>query len=85
VEIDIKAGTQAADVISIKDRGITRLRGNGRGDLRVGIHVVTPTKLSAKEREVIENFARGRKQPEPALAQFHQGLFSKLRDRFFSV
>jgi molecular chaperone DnaJ len=85
VEIEIKAGTQAADVISVKDRGITRLRGNGRGDLRVGIHVVTPTKLSTKEREVIEAFARGRKQPPPALAQFHQGMFSKLRDRFFSA
>jgi molecular chaperone DnaJ len=85
VEIEIKSGTQSADVISVKDRGITRLRGNGRGDLRVGIHVVTPTKLSSKEREVIEAFARGRKQSPPALAQFHQGIFSKLRDRFFSA
>jgi molecular chaperone DnaJ len=85
VSIDIKPGTQGADVVTVKDRGITRLRGNGRGDLRVGVHVVTPTKLSAKEREAIEAFARGRKQPAPELAAFHQGIFSKLRDRFFSA
>jgi molecular chaperone DnaJ len=85
VAIEIKPGTQGADVITVKDRGISRLRSNGRGDLRVGVHVVTPVKLSGKERELIEAFARGRKQPEPALAAFHQGIFAKLRDRFFSA
>lgn len=82
VLVDIKPGTQSAEVITIKDRGITHLRGQGRGDLRIGIQVVTPSKLSAKEKALIEQLAAARKQPEPQFAHFQQGLFTKLRDRF---
>lgn len=48
VTVDIKPGTQGSEVVTVKDRGITRLRGNGRGDLKVGIHIVTPTKLKSE-------------------------------------
>ncbi len=85
VDIEIKPGTQGSEVITIPNRGITRLRGNGRGDLRVGVHVLTPTKLSSKEKDLIASFAKGRKQSEPKLVQFQQGMFSKLRDRFFNA
>lgn len=84
VTLEIKPGTQGSEVLVVKDRGITRLRGGGRGDLKVGIHIVTPTKLNAKEKQLIESFASGRKQAEPQLATFQQGIFSKLRDKFFS-
>jgi len=46
------------------------------------VHVVTPTRLDAKERALIEEFAKRTKAPAPHLAEFHQGLFAKLRDRF---
>jgi molecular chaperone DnaJ len=69
-------------VLTIKDRGITKLRGSGRGDLKVGIHVVTPSKLDHKERDLIEQFAARYAAPAPALSQYQQGLFAKLRDRF---
>ena len=82
VAVDIKPGTQSAEVITLKDRGVTRLRGNGRGDLRIGVQVVTPTKLDHKERELIEQFAARHKVPTPSLSHFQQGLFAKLRDRF---
>jgi molecular chaperone DnaJ len=82
VDVEVRAGVQSGEVITVKGRGITKLRGSGRGDLRIGIQVVTPTKLDHKERDLIEKFARGRKQHGPQLAHFHQGLFSKLRDRF---
>jgi molecular chaperone DnaJ len=84
IEVEIKPGTQSADVITVKDRGITRLRGTGRGDLKIGVQVVTPTKLSHKERELIEKFASGRRSPAPELSHFQQGLFGKLRDRFLN-
>ena len=82
VDLEVRPGVQSGDVLTIKGRGITPLRGNQRGDLRVGVHVVTPTKLDAKERGLIEEFAKRTKAPAPHLAEFHQGLFSKLRDRF---
>ena len=85
IRLELKAGVQSADIITVKDRGITHLRGAGRGDLRVGIQVVTPTKLDHKERELIKKFAATHRQQEPALARFQQGLFAKLRDRFLNV
>jgi molecular chaperone DnaJ len=84
IEVEIRPGTQSADIITVKDRGITRLRGTGRGDLKIGVQVVTPTKLSHKERELIEKFASGRRSPAPELSHFQQGLFGKLRDRFLN-
>ena len=42
VELEMRPGVQAGDVLTIKGRGITPLRGTQRGDLRVGVHVVTP-------------------------------------------
>ena len=57
VEVELKPGTQSAEVITIKDRGVTQLRGSGRGDLKIGVQVVTPTKLDHKERELIKQFA----------------------------
>ncbi|GLU90201.1 molecular chaperone DnaJ [Agromyces sp. NBRC 114283] len=82
VELELKPGLQSGEVLTVKDRGVTRLRGNGRGDLRIGVHVLTPTKLSGKERELIEKLAASRKQKAPELSHFQQGLFAKLRDRF---
>ena len=82
VSVEIKPGTQSAEIITIKDRGVTRLRGNGRGDLKIGVQVVTPTKLNAKEQALIAQLAAARKQPAPHFAHFQQGLFAKLRDRF---
>lgn len=85
VTLEVKPGTQSADILSIKDRGITHLRGSGRGDLRVGIQVVTPTKLGHKEKQLIGQFAASHPPQQPALARFQQGIFAKLRDRFLNL
>ncbi|WP_424980860.1 molecular chaperone DnaJ [Microbacterium sp. S308A+] len=82
VDLEIRPGVQSGDVLTIKGRGITPLRGSQRGDLRVGVQVVTPTRIDGKQRALIEDFAKRAKAPAPKLAEFHQGLFSKLRDRF---
>jgi molecular chaperone DnaJ len=85
IDIELKPGTQSAEILTIKGRGVSRLRGSGRGDLRVGVQVVTPSKLDRKERELIEQFARIHKPDAPTLAHFQQGLFAKLRDRFMGA
>src|SRR3546814_12189094 len=50
VELEVRPGVQSGDVLTIKGRGITPLRGTQRGDLRVGVNVVTPTRPDGKER-----------------------------------
>ena len=85
VEVEIKPGTQSAEVITIKDRGVTRLRGAGRGDLKIGVQVVTPARLNTKETDLMKQFAASRKSREPHFANFQQGLFTKLRERFLGI
>lgn len=83
VSVDIKPGTTGGDIITVKDRGITHLRGSGRGDLKLGVHLIVPSKLSNSERELLEKFKSAHKAPEPQLATFQQGLFARLRDKLF--
>jgi molecular chaperone DnaJ len=83
--IEVKPGTQSADIISVKDRGVTRLRGGGRGDLKVGIQVVTPSRLNSSETELLKQFAAKRPPVPPEFSKFQQGLFAKLRDRFLNL
>jgi len=85
IELDIKPGTQSAEILTLTGRGITKLRGQGRGDLKIGVQVITPTKLNAREQQLLTEFAGSYKAKKPHLAQFQQGLFAKLRDRFLHV
>lgn len=83
VELEIEPGTSSGDIITVKGRGITHLRSDKRGDLKIAVQVLMPNKLSGKERTLIEQFAAMHKAPAPKLSNFQQGMFSKLRDRFF--
>jgi molecular chaperone DnaJ len=82
VTVPIEAGTQSGDVYVVKDHGVTKLRGRGRGDLRVAFSVEIPTKLSAKDRRLLEQVRDHRQDEAPRFVRFQQGLFAKLRDRF---
>lgn len=85
VSFDLKPGVQSGDVHVVKARGITHLRGSGRGDMKFGVQVATPQKLSKAESSLIDEFANLRPANLPHLAEHRQGLFAKLRDRFFGA
>jgi molecular chaperone DnaJ len=57
-KLKIPAGTQPGKVISLKGKGIPRLRSNGRGDQLVVINVEVPTRLTAEQRELFEKLAK---------------------------
>jgi molecular chaperone DnaJ len=58
VEVHVPAGTQSNSMFRVRGRGMPVVRGSGRGDLYVSVHVMVPTKLSRREREVLEEFAQ---------------------------
>jgi molecular chaperone DnaJ len=58
--LEIPAGTQSTAMFRLRDRGVARRRGRGRGDLVVRAHVVTPSKLSKKEKELLRQLAAER-------------------------
>ncbi len=83
VELEVPAGVQSGDIITIRGRGIQALRSTARGDLRVAVQVVTPTKLAGREKDLVRQLAALRKDEPPLLGEFQQGFFGKIRDRFF--
>ena len=57
-KLEIPAGTQSGTVLTVKDKGIPHLRGHGKGDLKVRLTVVTPKKLSDKQRQLLLDFSK---------------------------
>ncbi|CAN5788180.1 molecular chaperone DnaJ [soil metagenome] len=57
-EIDIKPGTQPGSEIRLRGRGVPHLRRQGmRGDVHVLVDVRVPNRLSARQRELLEQLA----------------------------
>jgi len=56
--VAIAAGTQSGMTFRVRGKGMPTVRGSSRGDLLATVHVVVPQKLSRKERELLEEFAR---------------------------
>ncbi|MFN8544321.1 MAG: molecular chaperone DnaJ [Candidatus Binatia bacterium] len=57
-KVKIPAGTQSGQVFRLKGKGIPDLGGYGRGDEIIRVMVETPRKLSARQRELVQEFAR---------------------------
>lgn len=57
VKLTIPAGTQGGTTFRVRGKGFPRLRGYGRGDQHVKIRVVTPTRLTKEQKEMLKAFA----------------------------
>ncbi|HSQ00853.1 MAG TPA: molecular chaperone DnaJ [Candidatus Dormibacteraeota bacterium] len=79
VKMKIPAGTQSGNVFRLKGKGVPDLRGYGHGDALVRVVVETPRKLTAKQRELLEEFARlGGEEVHP----ISKGFFDKVKEMF---
>lgn len=58
----IPAGTQSGTDFKLPGHGVPSLRGTGRGAHIVTIHVQTPTKLTKKQKELLQEFYAGSKK-----------------------
>jgi molecular chaperone DnaJ len=85
VRLDIEPGTQTGAVRALRGRGMPRLRStgrvDGRGDLFVHLVVTTPTKLDARQTELLRELAalRGEEAPDLAVNGRGGGLWDRLR------
>jgi molecular chaperone DnaJ len=80
-EIEVPAGTQSGREIRLRGRGVPRLRGSGRGDQHVIVNVVVPSKLSKRERELLEELGE---ITGPAVAPRNEpSILERLRDSLF--
>jgi molecular chaperone DnaJ len=51
--LQVPAGTQPGEVLTVRALGMPSLRSGRRGDLRVVVNVVIPRRLSAEQRELL--------------------------------
>ena len=55
-EVRIESGTQPGATLRLRGEGVPRLKRRGRGDLKIVIDVMVPTRLSGEQRELLERF-----------------------------
>ena len=53
-KIDIPAGIQPAEAVTVRGKGVPKLNGDGRGDLHVLVHVQVPKRLSSKAKKLLK-------------------------------
>ena len=56
-ELEVEPGTQPGTVLTLRGKGMPSLRRGRRGDQRVVVNVVIPRKLTAEQRDLLEQFA----------------------------
>ena len=80
IEIKIPAGIQSGETLRHRGAGMSVLNGRGRGDLVARILVETPTKLSAKQKELLAKFRETETGEEcPATKSFFQRIKGALK------
>ena len=86
--VQIKSGTISGQTVVLKDLGITKLRGHGRGDLVVHIDVTTPAKLNKEQEELLRKLAAARGEELDQVIvhknndKHSKGFFGRVRDAF---
>ncbi|MCF8010468.1 MAG: molecular chaperone DnaJ [Clostridiales bacterium] len=77
--LKIPEGTQTGTLFRMKGKGIPDVNGHGKGDQHVRINVVTPTKLSEEQKEILREFAHSTGED---LKSTNKGFLGKVRDAF---
>ena len=77
--LDIPAGTQSGEVFRLKGQGMPSVYGRGQGHLLIRVAVEVPRKLSARQRELLEEFAR---HDSDAASPHRKSFLEKVRNLF---
>jgi molecular chaperone DnaJ len=83
--VELRAGTQAGQTVTLHGLGVTHLQGHGRGDVVVHVDVETPTRLDPEQEELLRKLAalRGEDGPQVGTVTSTRGtFFTRLRDAF---
>ncbi|MBN2008649.1 molecular chaperone DnaJ [candidate division KSB1 bacterium] len=78
-KLTIPPGTQSGKILRMKGKGIPHLNGYHVGDQLVSVHVWTPSKLSEKEKKLLQELAvcEGLQPPKG-----DKSFFQKVKDAF---
>ncbi len=79
VKLHLPAGSQTGKVMRLRGKGLPSIRSSVRGDQLLHLFVEVPTRLSSRQRDLLEEFAEeGGDEVSPA----QKGFLEKLRELF---
>ncbi len=78
-KLKVPHGTQSGHVFRLRGKGVPGLRSGVRGDQLVRVLVETPRKLTTRQRELLEEFAR---ESGADVSPLTKGFFDKVREMF---
>jgi molecular chaperone DnaJ len=83
-DLEVPAGTQSGTEQVLRGRGVPGLRGGGRGNLIVSLAVETPTRLDARQTELLTELAtiRDEQSPSGTMRAAQKSVFGRLRNAF---
>jgi len=84
VKLKIPAGTQTGTYFRLKGKGVPRLRGMGTGDQHIKVTVVTPTKLTEEQKELLKQFGElsGQSISKLSSDEHHESIFERMKKAF---
>lgn len=80
VKLKIPAGTQAGTKFRLKAKGVPNVRGYGQGDQHIIVRIITPTKLSEKQKQLLREFAE--LSGQDVVDEHHDSFFAKVKRAF---
>ncbi|RWA15138.1 molecular chaperone DnaJ [Mycolicibacterium brumae DSM 44177] len=89
-ELTVAPGTQPGAVVTVRGHGMPHLRSGVRGDLHAHVNVVVPTRLDARDTELLTELRNHRGQDRAQVQSARSGgaseqgggIFSRLRETF---
>ncbi|GLX69185.1 molecular chaperone DnaJ [Paenibacillus glycanilyticus] len=82
VKLKIPAGTQTGTYFRLKGKGVPKLRGYGQGDQHVKVTIVTPTKLSDEQKDLLRQFGGIGGESPAENQEHHESIFDKMKKAF---
>lgn len=79
IMLKVPAGTQTGRRFRLKEKGIPNVRGYGVGDQFVIVKVVTPSKLTEKQKELLREFGDATGE---TVEEQHEGFFDRVKRAF---
>jgi molecular chaperone DnaJ len=78
VDVEIPAGTQPGEVITLRGKGMPQLQRGRTGDLRIVVDVVIPRRLDKRQRELLGELADSIKPDQLAKSESLGGKLKRL-------
>lgn len=78
VKLKIPAGTQTGTKFRLRGKGVPNVRGRGIGDQHIIVKLITPTKLSERQKQLLQEFA----EVSGPMPKEEEGFFDKMKRAF---